>query len=484
MSLYHARAGNSCHLCHTGFLESELFFCSAHNKNGRTCRKKICDRCLSRKFPDLYKPEERVQGKWHCPSCLHRCPCASCRLCEHGSIRKRCPEERCTHYKDAFGPVCKSDQQDQQVGMCTQPLPYAVYVHQTGIHLPCHSCGQFNAAGAKFCPQCGKEQQHSNISLKGLPGEVQLNQNIPPSQPEAFSPTPGAPPGQKTAQPFVPQAQASNETSAAPPLVASASNQTSALPHFVQVVDNVNPNTVSNTASSTASPTASTTADPNKMHVDTVTPFGPAQPNGQLPAELKPTVPTVPTIPSVSAVPSAPGVLSIPTVPTAQPVYYPYGLPPQQPAAMPYPAQYPAATHRAIFAPLHPNSGPAGPPYMQQQMPSMYYPWIAPAGPMHQLQQPTQPMPHMPYGQVARVPHAVLHKNGNTVVYPVPLRLSAAQGLDISSSLNSALRKKRQIYVFSRGSSDITPTLSWPLEKTLKSCFSAQRDFHIPRVLR
>eukprot|EP00808_Paulinella_micropora_P018508 g48970.t1 len=91
----------TCLLCSVTFSKSEskLFFCSANKKNGRGCRKKICDRCLSRKFPDLYKPEDKMLNKWKCPSCLNRCPCASCRMCDHGCSRKRCLDQTCSHYR-------------------------------------------------------------------------------------------------------------------------------------------------------------------------------------------------------------------------------------------------------------------------------------------------------------------------------------------------------------------------------------------------
>eukprot|EP00808_Paulinella_micropora_P028420 g15045.t1 len=79
-----SRTGNSYHLCHTSCAENVgLFFCSAIKPNGRACRKKLCDRCLSRHFPDLYDPELQTAGKWTCPSCLLCCPCVNCRVCEH-----------------------------------------------------------------------------------------------------------------------------------------------------------------------------------------------------------------------------------------------------------------------------------------------------------------------------------------------------------------------------------------------------------------
>eukprot|EP00808_Paulinella_micropora_P000338 g32574.t1 len=158
-----SRAGNSCHLCHTGFVELGLFFCSAIKPNGRACRKKLCDRCISRKFPDLYDPELRTAGKWMCPSCLLRCPCANCRVCEHGAVRKRCAVLTCIHHPSYEGKEFTRRRSNVRKAIRVSPYRRPQDKNKEEESAPkssdednkCPSCNEPNTATSKFCTECG-----------------------------------------------------------------------------------------------------------------------------------------------------------------------------------------------------------------------------------------------------------------------------------------------------------------------------------------
>eukprot|EP00808_Paulinella_micropora_P021481 g25926.t1 len=152
-----SRTGNSCHLCHTSCAENVgLFFCSAIKPNGRACRKKLCDRCLSRHFPDLYDPELQTAGKWTCPSCLLRCPCVNCRVCEHGAVRKRCAVLVCIHHPSCEGKEFTRRRRTKRVSPYNR-IPADKESDSTlkSSENKCPSCDGPNRPTSKFCGECG-----------------------------------------------------------------------------------------------------------------------------------------------------------------------------------------------------------------------------------------------------------------------------------------------------------------------------------------
>eukprot|EP00457_Paulinella_chromatophora_P008474 gb/GEZN01008509.1/.p1 GENE.gb/GEZN01008509.1/~~gb/GEZN01008509.1/.p1 ORF type:complete len:405 (+),score=29.99 gb/GEZN01008509.1/:1-1215(+) len=187
------RSGNSCHLCHTGFMEDALVFCFGYTDRGRCCRKKFCKKCLGRKFPDLLQQvEEHSLEKWKCPSCLDRCDCGVCRKCDHGASRKKCPSSLCPHNSNFIRTHVQRRQAIRAQVRATKASPYArpalpsvvkeaivcelrqslhlapitgglhVYSHK-GVQMTndiqrCRSCGTPSSTTAKFCCECGHKQ--------------------------------------------------------------------------------------------------------------------------------------------------------------------------------------------------------------------------------------------------------------------------------------------------------------------------------------
>eukprot|EP00808_Paulinella_micropora_P011346 g11753.t1 len=146
----HASQGNSCHLCHSSFSKTQLFFCSSVKDTGRLCRKKFCFQCLSRKHPELFNADQQISNTWVCPSCLNRCECSTCRSCKHGAKRKQCHMSGCQH------SVVRSVAHSRDISQ----VP--VQTNEQKVEQPkgaaCEGCGFFNATPSKFCPECGHKQ--------------------------------------------------------------------------------------------------------------------------------------------------------------------------------------------------------------------------------------------------------------------------------------------------------------------------------------
>eukprot|EP00808_Paulinella_micropora_P029551 g10797.t1 len=161
--------GNSCHLCHSSYPKSQLFFCSSVRER-KICRKKFCFQCLSRKHPDLFNSDQQISNTWVCPSCLCLCECSTCRCCKHGAKRRQCRVTDCSHMSRsrALSVALSQNQPTQQELMGGAKHQHGVPSTNAAV---CGVCGFNNGAPSKFCSQCGHKQINN---MQEIPTEVIL----------------------------------------------------------------------------------------------------------------------------------------------------------------------------------------------------------------------------------------------------------------------------------------------------------------------